>query len=118
MLKKYPTYKIVVYPTRRSASFPKAFYDDTLYAATHAKLGPDGNAVLNVSSGVPFPIPRDGQEAIWNHLLRYPRRHLRNDLDRGSSLAQWRLYAVAPDLRVRFFLRQSAKPSSRASPTA
>ncbi|WP_301100900.1 DUF1329 domain-containing protein [Propionivibrio sp.] len=71
MLKKYPTYKIVVYPTRRSASFPKAFYDDTLSAATHAKLAPGGNSVLNTTSGVPFPIPHDGQEAIWNHLLRY-----------------------------------------------
>lgn len=71
LLKKYPSYKLIVYPTRRSAAFPKGHYDETREAAAKAKLAPGGNGVMNVSGGIPFPIPKDGQEAIWNHLIRY-----------------------------------------------
>ena len=27
--------------------------------------------MLNAAEGIPFPIPRNGLEAIWNHLMRY-----------------------------------------------
>ena len=71
MLKKYATYKLPVYPSHRTASFPKQVYESTLYDATHAKLAPGGNGVQGADAGFPFPIPKDGQEAIWNHLLSY-----------------------------------------------
>lgn len=71
MLHKYPDYKLVVYPSHRSAAFPKGHYDETLAAAAKAKLAEGGNGVLGVNGGIPFPIPKNGQEAIWNHLLRY-----------------------------------------------
>jgi hypothetical protein len=71
MLKKYPTYKMVVYPTRRSAAFPQCHYDETKDCATKAKLVSGGNGVVGCTGGIPFPIPKDGTEAIWNHLLRY-----------------------------------------------
>lgn len=71
LLKKYPDYKMVVYPSRRSAAFPKGHYDETREAAAHAKLAASGNGVMNATGGIPFPIPEDGQQAIWNHLLRY-----------------------------------------------
>ena len=71
MLKKYPTYKIVVYPTRRSASSPEGHYKETKECAAKAKLAPGGNGVTGCTGGIPFPIPKDGNEAIWNSLLRY-----------------------------------------------
>ena len=71
MLKKYPTYKIVVYPTRRSASFPACHYAETRDCAAKAKLVQGGNGVVGCSGGIPFPQPKDGNEAIWNSLLRY-----------------------------------------------
>jgi hypothetical protein len=71
MLKKYPTYKMVVYPTRRSASFPQCHYNETKQCAAVAKLAAGGNGVVGCTGGIPFPIPKDGSEAIWNHLLRY-----------------------------------------------
>lgn len=71
MLKKYPTFKMSVYPTRRSASAPKRHYDETIANATRAKLAEGGNGVVGTTGGVPFPIPKDGLEAIWNQLLRY-----------------------------------------------
>ena len=71
MLKKYPTYKMVVYPTRRSASFPQCHYNETRDCAARAKLAPGGNGVVGCTGGIPFPTPKDGNEAIWNSLLRY-----------------------------------------------
>ncbi|MGH9577015.1 MAG: DUF1329 domain-containing protein, partial [Terriglobales bacterium] len=71
MLKKYGDYKMVVYPTRRSAAFPLCHYNETRECAAKSKLSEGGNGVIGCSGGVPFPIPKDGTEAIWNTLLRY-----------------------------------------------
>jgi hypothetical protein len=71
MLKKYPDYKMIVYPTRRSAAFPQCHYNETKQCAAVAKLAPGGNGVVGCTGGIPFPQPKDGNEAIWNSLLRY-----------------------------------------------
>jgi Protein of unknown function (DUF1329) len=71
MLKKYPDYKMIVYPTRRTASFPACHYAETRDCAAKAKLSAGGNGVTGCSGGIPFPIPQNGNEAIWNSLLRY-----------------------------------------------
>ncbi|MCJ8170561.1 DUF1329 domain-containing protein [Atopomonas sediminilitoris] len=71
LLKDNPQYKMRVYPTRRSASAPQRIYDATRYNATQGELIANGNGVQGVASGVPFPIPQDGLEVIWNHIMRY-----------------------------------------------
>ncbi|MEP7244874.1 MAG: DUF1329 domain-containing protein [Gammaproteobacteria bacterium] len=65
------TYKMVVYPTHRSAAFPQRIYDATKRVATTANLVPGGNGVTGAVEGIPFPIPKQGVEVFWNHLLRY-----------------------------------------------
>lgn len=68
----YPdTYKMNIYQTRRTASFPQYVYDATKNIATKAELIEGGNGIINAAIGVPFPIPANGLEAVWNHLLRY-----------------------------------------------
>jgi hypothetical protein len=71
LLKRYPTYKMNVYPTRRSASYPDRIYKETIANATRAKLVDGGNGVEGAKEGVPFPVPKEGVEPVWNHLLRY-----------------------------------------------
>ena len=71
MLETYPTFRLTVYPTRRSASVPQRIYDATRRVAATAKLVDDGNGVGGAVAGIPFPIPKNGLEVIWNHLLRY-----------------------------------------------
>lgn len=88
MLKKYPTWKMNVYETRRTASFPKGHYDQTIANATKATLAPGGNGILGTTGGIPFAIPKNGLEVIWNHLARY----------RGESYAtNWSQAAVTRD---------------------
>ncbi|KPJ81015.1 MAG: hypothetical protein AMJ58_06590 [Gammaproteobacteria bacterium SG8_30] len=65
------TYFMNVYPSRRSTAFPQRIYDATINNATKAKLTGGGNGVTGGVGGVPFPIPKEGVEAIWNHILRY-----------------------------------------------
>ena len=69
---RYPdTFRMPVYPSRRTASLPQRIYERTIANATTATLTEQGNGVLNASEGIPFPIPQNGLEAVWNHLLRY-----------------------------------------------
>lgn len=70
MLKKYPTYRIDVYKTYRTAGAPQWVYDNTAKNATHAKLTAS-RSIENAYGGVPFPIPKSGEEVMWNHLLRW-----------------------------------------------
>ncbi len=71
LLQQYPTYKINVYPTRRSAASPQRIYDATKRIATTAQLAPGGNGVLNAGEGIPFPMPTEGVQVFWNHVLRF-----------------------------------------------
>lgn len=84
MFEKYPDWKMVVYPTRRSASNPQRAYEMTLKNATTGELVGAGDGVANVAEGLPFPIldsdpAKAGAEAIWNHKLKY----------KGVSLQRW-----------------------------
>ena len=71
MLRTYDTFKMHVYPTRRSASYPQRIYDMTKKVAATAELAENGYGVHGAINGIPFPIPKSGIEVIWNHLLRY-----------------------------------------------
>lgn len=71
MFERHKTYRMDVYPTRRSASFPQRVYDYTKTNATQCKLVADGEGVQNCAEGIPFPIPNDAFEVIWNHKLKH-----------------------------------------------
>ncbi|MGB8972042.1 MAG: DUF1329 domain-containing protein, partial [Pseudomonas capeferrum] len=66
LAKRFPTFRIEVYPSHRTAALPKALLDNTLKNAANAKSLQDGLAIENVLPGVPFPIPQSGAEAMWN----------------------------------------------------
>ena len=72
LFETYPdTYKMPVYPTRRSASYPDSVYAATKVNALNGELLQGGNGIQNATMGIPFPIPQNGLEAIWNHTLRF-----------------------------------------------
>ena len=71
LLKSYKDYFIKVYPAHRSAASPQRIYDATKRIATTANLAPGGNGVTGAAIGIPFPIPKEGVEVFWNHVLRY-----------------------------------------------
>jgi len=72
LFKTYPdTFKMNVYQTRRSASYPEHVYQAVKKNATRSELVEGGNGIKQASVGIPFPIPANGLEAIWNHIVRY-----------------------------------------------
>jgi len=88
LLKKYPSWKMNVYPAHRSATYPQKTLEQTFTNATHARLVTGGVGVSGTEGGIPFPIPKSGTEAIWNSILRY----------RGDTYATaWSQAAVTRD---------------------
>ena len=68
-LAKYPDARLDVYPSHRTATYPKWVVDNTLKNATQCKeVGPK---LVNCVGGVPFPIPKTGTQITWNHQLAF-----------------------------------------------
>lgn len=88
LMKKQPGFRIDVYPSHRSAAAPQWVYDNTARNATRAKLVDEGQGTEGAYGGVPFPIPKDGQEVIQNHRLAWT----------GSNVqAQVRVWVMTAD---------------------
>jgi hypothetical protein len=72
LLRRYPdSFRLDVYPAHRTAIMPQWVYDNTFRNATSAKTKNGGNAIEGAYGGIPFPIPKTGAEAMWNHRLTY-----------------------------------------------
>ncbi len=71
MFKKYADYKMPVYQTRRTAAYPKELYTMIKNNATNAELVSGGMGLANFEITIPFPVPQDALEVVWNHITRY-----------------------------------------------
>jgi hypothetical protein len=69
MLNKYDTFKMPVYQSRRTACLPQDAYD--MIKSMSTKIDLQGFGYTGGFSYTPFPIPKSGLEAIWNHVTRY-----------------------------------------------
>lgn len=70
LLKKYGNFAMPVYPSHRTAALPETVYAKVKAEATKISMK-DGHIEGLEESTVPFPIPKTGEEAITNHILRY-----------------------------------------------
>jgi hypothetical protein len=73
LLRAHPeSWRLHVYPTRRSASYPAWVYAAVRANATSARVVLAGKgSVEGARVGPPFPIPQSGLEVVWNHNLRW-----------------------------------------------
>ena len=71
MMAAYPDYKLNVYRSRRTCALPQAVYDATKENAKTAALGGGGDSLSGILMGIPYPLPFDAYEIVWNHNLRY-----------------------------------------------
>ncbi|MDQ6770899.1 MAG: DUF1329 domain-containing protein [Gemmatimonadota bacterium] len=74
MLRKYPTYRVDVYPSHRSVAYPQQVIDNSLKNASRCGLINNGDGI-DVSKGcwggIPFPIAKSGYEILWNKNSHY-----------------------------------------------
>ncbi len=71
MFEKYDGYRMDIYPSHRTHNLPQFVIDNTLKNAANVETADGGDSVHGVHAMVPFPIPKTGHEAMWNHLLRF-----------------------------------------------
>ena len=102
LLDKYPEYYLQVFPSHRSASAPQYIYDATRKNAEHAELIAGGNGVSGTAEGIPFPIPQNGLEAIWNHIMRFRGEQLHMQANHVAVLANGDYSLVMRDRYVYF----------------
>lgn len=72
LLKRYPSFRVDVYPTHRTVWFNKSVLDATMGKAGKAQTSNGGLSLDGVWAQYPFPIPKDGSQVMWNHLTRMP----------------------------------------------
>ncbi len=61
------SFKLPVYASHRDTSFNDVYHKHIRANATNAELV-DGVGIVGAYAGVPFPLPENGAELIWNHL--------------------------------------------------
>ncbi|RLA39480.1 MAG: DUF1329 domain-containing protein, partial [Gammaproteobacteria bacterium] len=72
MLARYPdSYRLRVFPSRRSVSYPPTIAEQTLKYRGKARVVDDGAGIAGIVRGIPFPEPKNGEQAIWNMRLSY-----------------------------------------------
>jgi len=87
MFKRYPeTYKIPVYPTHRTVNLPPEIYESIKRSALNVKPINDGNGLEGFTGNryYAFPIPKNGVEALWNHITRYHGGNLRRIITQAT----------------------------------
>lgn len=104
LLQRHPdSYRIELYRTHRSFANPEAVYAAAKTNAQKAVLAPSGREVRDASIAIPFPIPSEGLELVWNHRLRY----------RGPGFQRWIQQAAVSatgEAKVTDFLEQAHFP--------
>ncbi len=72
LFRRYPdSYRVDVYPTERTACFPQWVYDNTIERVRNPRLEGDAPGLVNAHAQVPFPIPQDGFQAMWNSNVKF-----------------------------------------------
>ncbi|MDH4561227.1 DUF1329 domain-containing protein [Pseudomonas sp. BN414] len=70
LLKRFPSYRVDVYPTHRTHRYSTWELQQIAKNATSAKLVGEGDGVEGSYGPVPFPKPSNGYEVLWNHYNR------------------------------------------------
>ncbi|MBC9249742.1 outer membrane lipoprotein-sorting protein [Pseudomonas alcaligenes] len=72
LFQRYPdSYRMRVFPSHRSASVPAAIQQAAARNAVSTTLLANGDGLKDFATAIPFPIPQNGLEVMWNHLTRY-----------------------------------------------
>ncbi|MFD2229951.1 DUF1329 domain-containing protein [Alkalimarinus sediminis] len=78
LINKYPdTFKVPVYNSYRTHHVPDYIYQATAKNYLSAELIDEGNGIKNVWQGVPFPVPENAQQVLWNHLVSWRGVHIK-----------------------------------------
>ncbi|WP_076593850.1 DUF1329 domain-containing protein [Herminiimonas arsenitoxidans] len=83
LFKRYPTMAIDIYPTRRSVCFQDWVYENTIKRVMNPKLVGTAPGLADAHAQVPFPIPKNGYEVMWNSFVKFEPVHMTGNIDAG-----------------------------------
>jgi hypothetical protein len=66
LFKNDPKFFVDVYPTHRVANYPKYYLESSTANATRCRVDVATEVISGCKGGMPFPIPKNGLEAILN----------------------------------------------------
>ncbi len=70
MFKKYPTFKMHVYPSHRDFRYDDSVCKVVAKNGAETEIAADGKKLNNYYMGaIPFPFPKSGTEAVWNGMF-------------------------------------------------
>ena len=95
LFKTFPNYRMDIYPTHRTGTYPKYVLDNTAKNATACKALNNGLTLEGCYGGVAFPIPKTGAEVMWNHLTAFEAK--------GGLRSRMRHFLVHQDGNVTFW---------------
>jgi len=87
MMTKYADYKMPVYQSRRTSGYPQTVYDGAKKNATTVDMVEGGNGLSQFELSLPFPLPQNGLEVIWNHITRYRGGSVKRVIGQATPLA-------------------------------
>ncbi|WP_248679802.1 DUF1329 domain-containing protein [Sinimarinibacterium sp. CAU 1509] len=114
MFAKYPDYRMIVYPSLRTAYFPTEVEQATIKNATTASLkGTD--EVEGAVLGFPFPIPKSGAEVLWNHKMRFRGSAVRryNNQAIVKLDGSYKISKLVEDVKFKYANLQEANPGTK-----
>ena len=88
LLATYPdTFKLNVYESRRSCTYPDFVYKAAKRNAEVGKVVDGGNGISESIMASPFPVPSSALEIVWNHTLRYRGERVARDFNYAAPTA-------------------------------
>jgi hypothetical protein len=87
LLRTRPGFRVRLHPTRRTGAVPDFVLNASAANLGRARLTEVGTGVRGAATGIPFPRPENGLQAIWNHMLRWRFAALRRRVATANPLA-------------------------------
>ncbi len=72
LFKKYPDYRMDIYPSHRDFRYQEQFEARTKWNVGNAELVGGIDGLQSMTGALPFPIPQNGAEVIWNARVSQP----------------------------------------------
>ncbi len=100
MFKRFPQYRMDIYPSHRNFVYPKWVLDNAAKNLTSCKTSADELKLEGCYPGVPFLIPKTGAQVMWNHLTQFEARFYEGTSDNtvippnGAPVLQGLVYTI------------------------
>ncbi len=107
LLTRYPeSFRVPVYPSRRSHSAPDWVYENTRLNDDRGTLAADGNGVSGAYGGIPFPTPDSALEVYWNHVARWRGQYIESRSADANVYADGKASLITRETQVKFHFYQ------------